>query len=182
MKLEMNTNLRKIEDDQDNSEIAKHIGQSVEDDGWFEEIKWSIERFLKDAWIFIRHSIPHGITNLIQWLKPIWNIRYWDWAYILMIERRQLELMLKRYEKYDLFENQDYMVSKLKLLIKLIDMIENSAELDENSLVNVGNWRRFIKSDLFDPDKWHWRVGLREEKIWNLYHKVRCNYMRLIWD
>ena len=52
----MNTNLRKIgsyEDDQDSSEIAKHIGQSVEDDRWFEEIKWSIERFLKDTWIFI---------------------------------------------------------------------------------------------------------------------------------
>lgn len=174
----MNTNLRKI-----GSYETEINFNSSSDDGWFKELLFSIRIFFKDAWVFIRYNIPCGIRNLFIWLKPIWNNRYWDWCFILDVEYCQLTIMLSRYEKNSFFVGQEYMVGRLKLLIHLIELIKNSDEVNEDRYINVRNWKRFInKKCKFDPDEWHWRCALREEKIWSLYSKVRKNTVRLIWD
>lgn len=175
----MNTNLRRIGSCRNS--LFKDITDS--DDGWFKELLFDIKYELKGIWVFIRYDIPCGFRNLIRWFSPVWKDRYWDWGFILNMEYRQLKLMLNRYEKYDFFIGQEHMVGRLKLLVHLIELMDNSDELEENRFINVGNWKRFInnKSE-FDPNEWYYRCFLREEKLWNLYNEVRKNTMRRIWD
>jgi len=47
-------------------------------------------------WHFIRyipHNIRIGIKNLIIWFPIIWNDRWWDYAFLLLILRKKLQLM-----------------------------------------------------------------------------------------
>lgn len=178
----MNTNLRRIGSYKDEEDkIIPDIESS--EDGWFKELLFDIGIFFKDVKVFILYDLPYGLRNLFKWFRDIWRTRYWDWCFALSLEHRYLKLMLNRYEKNDYFVGQEYMVSRLKLVIKLLEMIENSDELNEDKYVNVGNWKRFLpSSSKFDPDKWHYRVMLREEKIFSLYNKARRQYLRLFWD
>lgn len=42
---------------------------------------------------FRRISI--GLKNLWAWVSVIWNDRQWDWEYMLRIEKKKLDCMIK---------------------------------------------------------------------------------------
>ncbi len=60
---------------------------------------------------------------------------------------------------------------------------------DENYIiepyVNINNWKRFmpnLKQDTITKHPNLWRVYIRAEKAWRLYHMIREKYMRDWWD
>ena len=102
---------------------------------------------------FRRISI--GLKNLWAWVPVIWNDRQWDWDFIMKIEKKKLDCMIKWYTKE--VENPNAfnsinigdVLNELKLARRLIDLIEddgdkyitytgeNKTEKQENGLYRV---------------------------------------------
>ena len=81
---------------------------------------------------FRRISI--GLKNLWAWVSVIWNDRQWDWEYMLRIEKKKLDCMIKWYTKE--VENPNAfnsinigdVLNELKLARRLIDLIEDDGD------------------------------------------------------
>ena len=81
---------------------------------------------------FRRISI--GLKNLWAWAPVIWNDRQWDWEYMLRIEKKKLDYMIKWYTKE--VENPSAfnsinigdVLNELKLARRLIDLIEDDGD------------------------------------------------------
>ena len=81
---------------------------------------------------FRRISI--GLKNLWAWAPVIWNDRQWDWEYMLRIEKKKLDCMIKWYTKE--VENPSAfnsinigdVLNELKLARRLIDLIEDDGD------------------------------------------------------
>lgn len=102
---------------------------------------------------FRRISI--GLKNLLAWASVIWNDRQWDWEYMLRIEKKKLDCMIKWYtieiENPNAFNsiNIGDVLNELKFARRLIDLIEddgdkyitytgeNKTEKQENGLYRV---------------------------------------------
>ena len=102
---------------------------------------------------FRRISI--GLKNLWTWAPVIWNDRQWDWEFMIKIEKKKLDCMIKWYTKE--VENPNAfnsinigdVLNELKLARRLIDLIEddgdkyitytaeNKTEKQENGLYRV---------------------------------------------
>ena len=102
---------------------------------------------------FRRISI--GLKNLWTWAPVIWNDRQWDWEFMIKIEKKKLDCMIKWYTKE--VENPSAfnsinigdVLNELKLARRLIDLIEddgdkyitytgeNKTEKQENGLYKV---------------------------------------------
>lgn len=141
--------------------------------------------FIRELFISTRYKLPRIIKNLFIWRKTISEIRYWDYTYLLDIEKLYLENVLKRYEKYDMYVGQEIITRNIRIMIKLIDMMNNA--YDENAFVNMRNSHRFIHYSLVDKvkadeDCWSYKVMIRDEKIWNLYCLIRSYSLRKMWD
>lgn len=134
-------------------------------------------------------TIKQIIFNLYYWFKPISKTYYWDYDYLIDIEKHQLKQMLKYFIKSDLVENNDIIVRDIKICLSLIDIIKNEAE--DISYVNIKNYKRFIPSlnnDMLDPlirdvdtvkmaSRW-----IAQEKAFHLYNKIRTYRMQTWWD
>lgn len=156
-----------------------------ENETLWEDIKWRVSEFIKKSWTYIRYDIPHIIRNLLVWRKTISRVRYWDYSFLIDIEKLYLRKLLERYEKYDIFVGQEEVARDIRLMIKLIDMMDNA--YDENAFVNMRNSHRFVHSSLADKvkaneDCWSYKVMVRDEKIWNLYNLIRKYSLRRMWD
>lgn len=161
-------------------------------DPWYEDIKdWIVTEYNSVRYL-ICHSIPNYFRNLVRYNKLMWKTEYWDYQYLMDIEKKFIEIMLERYEKGDdvyIADNEvDMMKRDLRLLHKLIDMMSNYAELDEDAEVNMNNKHRFVHESIMNNpnfnnnDRWSFRVLVREEKIWNLYCLIRKYKIRSICD
>ncbi|MGD2073276.1 MAG: hypothetical protein PVG65_07315 [Candidatus Thorarchaeota archaeon] len=64
-------------------------------------------------------NLTCGIKNLITWFSIIWNDRWWDWTFILVILRKKLILTEKSFRKYGhhLHVNKDAELMKKCILI-----------------------------------------------------------------
>ena len=75
-----------------------------------------------------------GLKNLLAWAPVIWNDRQWDWEYMLRIEKKKLDCMIKWYTKEienpNAFNsiNIDNVLNELKFARRLIDLIENDGD------------------------------------------------------
>ena len=79
-------------------------------------------------------KFKQGIGNLIYYFKVIWNDRQWDWEFIMKIEKKKLDRMIKWYTKE--VENPSAfnsinigdVLNELKLARRLIDLIEDDGD------------------------------------------------------
>ena len=75
-----------------------------------------------------------GLKNLLAWAPVIWNDRQWDWEYMLRIEKKKLDCMIKWYTKEienpNAFNsiNIDNVLNELKFARRLIDLIEDDGD------------------------------------------------------
>lgn len=157
------------------SDESRSIWEAIEDAAYF----------IRKLVTFIRYKFPKNIRNLFIWRKTISETRYWDYSYLLDIEKLYLENVLKRYEEYDMYVGQEIVARNIRIMIKLINLMD--VPYDENTFVNMRNSHRFIHSKLInkiksDEDCWSYKVLIREEKIWNLYCLIRNYSLRRMWD
>ena len=146
-------------------------------------------KIYKRYFYYYYRDIKQGFFNLYYWFKPISKTYYWDYGYLIDIEKHQLKQMLKYFIKSDLVENNDIIVRDIKLCLSLIDIIKNEAE--DMSYVNIKNYKRFIPSlnnEMLDPlirdvntvkmvSRW-----IAQEKAFHLYNKIRAYRMQSWWD
>ena len=78
-----------------------------ENETLWEDIKWRVSELIKKSWTYIRYDIPHIIRNLLVWRRTISRVRYWDYSFLIDIEKLYLRKLLERYEKYDIFVGQE---------------------------------------------------------------------------
>ena len=63
--------------------------------------------------------------KLIRWIPIIWKTRDWDYIYLLILIRHQLEDMIKYSESVDIHEGQLRIEDEMHICVSLIKKIEN---------------------------------------------------------
>lgn len=72
--------------------------------------------------------IKQGIKNIFFWIKTIWKDRDFDFYYFYEILKKKLEKQIKFLSKNDF---NSYEINRMKLCIKLIDLINNDHYINE---------------------------------------------------
>lgn len=116
------------------------------------------------------------------------NTREWDWSFMLEMERRKLKRMANWFEKNGCHENVEYDVSKMRLAVKLLDIVIE--DTDSSFLyINLKNINRFLCPSMsewtlknIENGELMAREGLRVQKAWYLYNKLRYYFLRNWWD
>lgn len=149
-----------------------------------------------------------NIANLFRWAPTIWKDRDWDYSFMLELERKKLKRIARWYEKnnyghcvngkkyytticwaigcLDIILEQDWWTidfPKDKNWLECWDEHENYYRI--KPYINLNNYKRFLPYVNDDSIKNHpklWATELREEKAWQLYNKLRNQYMRDWWD
>jgi hypothetical protein len=160
-------------------------------DPWYIEVIDTIMIKVRDIYDFFRYSIPNYLKNIWIWNRVIFSTRYFDYSYLLRMEKKYLEVMLKRYTENDYVQDQEFMVRDIRLMITLLNKITENDEDDIAEIkINMRNCKRFMHHNLFtrymnEPSKRINRIYLREvrnNKIWNLYQLIRRYKLRELWD
>jgi len=162
---------------------------------------------------YIRHPILGffiGVRNIISYLPVIYKDRDWDYGFMLELERKKLQRMIKWYEKndYGVSENGKRRCNQMRIALNCLNIFLDSDWWTINKpdnmpisewlerpcpdndfiikvYVNLNTWKRFIpwlseESIKNRPNMW--KIELREAKAWSLYHRIREQYMRDWWD
>lgn len=82
---------------------------------------------MKKLYIEIRYYyriVTQGIKNLWRWLPIIWNDRDWDHAFIFRTLKFKLQNTADRLEQDAFFTGYEHEVARIRLCIKLIDLVQ----------------------------------------------------------
>lgn len=139
-----------------------------------------------------RKIIKQRIKEYRNLVRKIYD---WDFCYILEVERLQLERTYKCLEKESIdYDNKQNNIRWMKIASKILDMylksdwwsIDFSVKPHKYKVpyVNVKNANRFFKnwSEIHPDIKDYMKVDLYEQKLWNLYHKIRLYFMQSWWS
>ena len=155
--------------------------------------------------IYFIKSFFKGIKNIITYIPTIYKDRNWDYGFMLNLEMKKLKEMLKWYENHDYGTHvngwHDYRTMKwayecLNIILNddwwTIEYPDDWLKCDDSQVnyiiepyINVRNYKRFLswlseKSLKKSPKLWS--IDIRVEKAWELYNKIRKQYMRTWWD
>lgn len=134
-----------------------------------------------------------GILNLVHYFNVIWNDRDWDWEFMLNLQKRKLDSMIKHYSTEDYFENQEVELRYMKIAKYCLENLEN-IHLEEDKYVNDRNFERIRKENGHSPVEngfWekfkernyeYFKEDVYEEKLWYLYNKIIQTRGRNWWD
>lgn len=155
-------------------------------------------------------SLVGGVSNLISYFRLIWKDRDWDYGFMLELERKKLRRAIKWYEKndYGVAAYGKRYCNQMRVAANCLDIIldndwwtidrpsdepitewlknphsDNDYVIKAN--INLKNWKRFmpwLTEESINKKPNLWKIELREIKAWNLYHKIRAQYMRDWWD
>jgi len=156
------------------------------------------------------YNLIRGISNLISYFGIIWKDRNWDYGFMLELERKKLQRAIKWYEKndYGVAVNGKRYCNQMRVALNCLNIILDNDwwtinRPDDESItewlkrphydndyvikayINLNNWKRFmpwLSEESVNSKPNLWKVELREIKAWNLYHKIRGQYMRDWWD
>lgn len=183
----MNTNLKLIGEPEPIKEL-ENIRKEYKDN-WITDLKDDIIYYIINLPKFFIYRLPNYFRNLIHYTPFLYKLGHFDYGYILQFESMYLKRMLKRYEKYNMYVGQEDIGRYIKLMIRLIDLMD---EPSGSYKVNVANSSRFLNKKFIDliknkegedyTDDWSFKVELRDAKIWHLYCKVRDEKLRSMWD
>lgn len=128
------------------------------------------------------------IYNLLNFFKNVWSYksllvedRDWDYAFLLSMEKKKLERMIKCFESTPWFDHRDD-VRWMKICVKLIDIASEEAGY-KGEYVNVKNLNRFIRNATnHNMDIDVFKDCYRQVKALHLYNNIRSNYMFRWWD
>lgn len=119
--------------------------------------------------------------NYRSWRKLFRKDYDFDFAFMLYIEKRKLQNMMKYFIKSNYTENNDIIVRDLKLCIYLLNIILND---DYTHYINLKNGSRFFNKFKLEfintyPE---YKYTLGCAKAWHLYHLIRYYRMKTWWD
>lgn len=92
-------------------------------------------------------SVMDGLKNLWKWRKVIYHDRNWDYWHIYQILKTKLEFQAEHLEKYGMHADKDKDVSKIREVIKLIDIVQNEKILDEALHEDKWSEESFMEAD-----------------------------------
>ena len=114
-----------------------------------------------------------------------------DYSSILEAERHQLKRVIKSIDKYRSHVNVERDLFWMRMCVYLLDVIIdnthdewNGKDIVMNKYCNTRNYKRFFPNMSEDTKNKlkYFPNDLYEHKAWNLYHKIRLEYMRSWWD
>ena len=149
------------------------------------------------------NKIKVGISNILWWLKVIWNDRQYDFEFIYVIELRKIQRMIKWWSSGEPITEKELILRDLRIceyLLKviigeidyttIIESITPSTEYSyrlnyyiNNHYINTRNGKRFLKV----PKRSIKIIGiylndLYIEKCRNLYYLIRKYRIETWWD
>lgn len=104
-----------------------------------------------------------------------------DWAFMLYIEKEKLSQCIKFYTIYGCHVNNDRIISRMQLAIRLLDIVIDDDVFFEG-YINSKNIDRFFPKDALSIYEINILPSLRIQKAWYLYNKLRYYYMKEWWD
>lgn len=158
------------------------------------------------------YNIKISCKNLFNWFNIIWNDREYDYLFMLKIEKKKIEQMIKFYSND--YYGKDTTLKELKFANHLLDLIINEkyndyisydgtvqAKMNDdgktwscdlptmhfNHYVNLKNVQRFIPhlkySGLKNSNYIEFiKMTLYEAKLWHLYFRYKEYKMQNWWD
>lgn len=124
--------------------------------------------------------------------KVVQNIYDFDYSSILEVEYFQLQRVRDCIAKYKSHANADTDLAHMDTMLKLLKQImEDDFSEKKNGVyvpktyTNTRNAYRIdkeIAKHLANDKKGVWITYLKAEKVWQLYHKMRIQYLRNFWD
>ena len=88
-------------------------------------MKQSIYWWWKFEGKYLHKTIINGIKNLIKWFPIIWKDRNFDHFYIFNVLRFKIKNTADYVEKHDRYEGCELDVQKMRLCVKLIDLVND---------------------------------------------------------
>lgn len=143
---------------------------------------------LKLWWICLRI----GLRNVIYYFPVIWKDRDWDWCFMMNLQKRKLESMIKYYSRYNCFVGQEIEVRYMKIALYCLNNIGN-VKLPTN-YVNDRNFNRIrgingempvskdFWKDIKEEHKEYYYNDVYIQKLWHLYHKILRERAQRWWD
>jgi hypothetical protein len=138
-------------------------------------------------------SIKYFIEGIKRWFSYFKTVVFtYDFSYdsVLSVEKLQLIRLRNTLIKCQGHKNWKEDVNRITLALRLLDIIEEngcSKKVGISVYVNIQNCKRFLS--VFDKKHYNnpyhgniYKDRLRIEKAWNLYHKLKAQYMRNWWD
>lgn len=144
--------------------------------------------------------------KLKQWLPTIWADQQWDGYYVYRILKTKLTLMREYFIQSDLVADNDWMVSRLKTLISLIDIIIQEDEKcrefwnkyefgkDNNTNITIylnkrnihrycGSWYSFDEQmQEYYKKRGSTDFDLRSDKASMVFWQMMSYYLPFLWD
>ena len=144
------------------------------------------------------NKIKVGISNILWWLKVIWNDRQYDFEFMYVIELRKIQRMIKWWSSGETITEKELILRDLRIceyLLKviigeidyttIIESITSSTEYSYkfNHYINTRNSKRFLKiTEELDKNHWVYLNDLYIEKCRNLYYLIRKYRIETWWD
>ena len=144
------------------------------------------------------NKIKVGISNILWWLKVIWNDRQYDFEFIYVIELRKIQRMIKWWSSREPITEKELILRDLRIceyLLKviigeidyttIIESITSSTEYSYkfNHYINTRNSKRFLKiTEELNKNHWVYLNDLYIEKCRNLYYLIRKYRIETWWD
>ena len=144
------------------------------------------------------NKIKVGISNILWWLKVIWNDRQYDFEFMYVIELRKIQRMIKWWSSEETTTEKELILRDLRIceyLLKviigeidyttIIESITPSTEYSYkfNHYINTRNSKKFLKiTEELDKNHWVYLNDLYIEKCRNLYYLIRKYRIETWWD
>lgn len=128
-----------------------------------------------------KRELPKEVKRWIKFFIKTNAYYNYDWAFMLYIEKEKLSQCIKFYTIYGCHVNNDRIISRMQLAIRLLDIVIDDDVFFEG-YINPKNIDRFFPKDALSIYEINILPSLRIQKAWYLYNKLRYYYMKEWWD
>lgn len=141
-------------------------------------MKQSIYWWWKFEGKYLHKTIINGVKNLIKWFPVIWKDRDFDHCYIFDILRFKIKNMADQIEKNDGYVGCEKDVQKMRLCIKLIDLVNNDFYEDEV----YDYYKTEHQTEKQEDGNYRLKSEVIEDKLDEYFKKYPNDYRRLSSD